>query len=953
MRRSDIKNKKLMSALTIGISAMMALSTPISAYANENVSSGDGEENNNPPQPSTAQVSENVAEPVAVTQQAQDQADVVQSVTADTNETAPQQDVTQSSEVSTDASASSENVSAVSAVQEAAQAILDFEAQTDIQPVVVDAADEAKELADDAVIVGPVAEQVIKEVTEAAQAVYNDSSDVTADGEPTAVAELESAAADMDVVKDELKEADAENAKAEEAVVKIEESSKEAFGAAKEADEWAGNILADTTDATTMSEDLMAAINGAQSIEAANKAYEDYGQLVNDITAEDSLLRAKQEYYNSILAQYNTALDALRQAENELKEAELAYAKRLGNAKTQTSEVQEKMASAEQKVNNLLEVVSDAQQALADDAENARIMNETFHKIKGATQWENKRNIVREYVENFIIHKKADEVTWQFVQGFDHQDYNYDMVSYKEDGKTVTRYFNIDNLDKLDKGNKFGDLGNSWGVVAYEKSEEEVKANDALVKKYGNYFNDERRNLANQGFYEVYAYGDEDDRKYVVKEEFDRMVESGEVTEADGVYSAGDYEVTKIVQNKNNLLHDANVFVIAEDHDLEDYYIHDGRRDKKFQEKMMKALMYNHSKEEAERIFQDIRDANYRLNKYMIEDMDKNYVKNDDGTYSHKIASTVSVYQVAVDSALSEVKEAQEEAVKLSDMIDDLYKERKRRTVLAKDVLEISDMVSFLGLEAEGEEAEKLNQMTVSEAIALLGDKLNEANQKVEDAGQKLSRLQSGYDSALTSLNEVIARLTPTVIAPAANRTGGASSGSEASSTETTDAETTDAATPTFATFTTTVQAASGGGRDTAVEISDSNGTTQVSENPEAPGLAVVNASATALGNAAVQDNSGASGAGGSGAADLAESTGATTTIVDEEVALSDAVEQSDELSFEKTVTIADEDVALSGTPDIPAPPKKMSWWWLVIILLLGERGRELYAKYHKDLEDR
>ena len=45
MKRGDLSNKKVVSALMIGISAMMALQTPITAYANDNV--GEVPENNN------------------------------------------------------------------------------------------------------------------------------------------------------------------------------------------------------------------------------------------------------------------------------------------------------------------------------------------------------------------------------------------------------------------------------------------------------------------------------------------------------------------------------------------------------------------------------------------------------------------------------------------------------------------------------------------------------------------------------------------------------------------------------------------------------------------------------------------------------------------------------------------------------------------------------------------
>ena len=43
MKKNLSSNKQLLSALTIGISAMLALQTPITAYANTDVDTGDAE----------------------------------------------------------------------------------------------------------------------------------------------------------------------------------------------------------------------------------------------------------------------------------------------------------------------------------------------------------------------------------------------------------------------------------------------------------------------------------------------------------------------------------------------------------------------------------------------------------------------------------------------------------------------------------------------------------------------------------------------------------------------------------------------------------------------------------------------------------------------------------------------------------------------------------------------
>ncbi len=80
MRKKEIKNKNLMSAL-IGISAMMTLSTPVTAYASS-PTEGENKEPE-PAQPQTEQVTaQETVVTAPVTVEAQQQAEVVQEAAA-------------------------------------------------------------------------------------------------------------------------------------------------------------------------------------------------------------------------------------------------------------------------------------------------------------------------------------------------------------------------------------------------------------------------------------------------------------------------------------------------------------------------------------------------------------------------------------------------------------------------------------------------------------------------------------------------------------------------------------------------------------------------------------------------------------------------------------------------------------------------------------------------------
>ena len=898
MKRSDIKNKRLMSALTIGISAMMALSTPISAYANENgepTGDGGGDNNTQAEQSHSEHVEES-----HVTQEAQDQADVVQEVTTENADSA-QAEATQAAEPIIDAAA---------------------------EAAILEAATEE---------VGSVASQVIEEVVQAAAAVVKDETNEAGEiTTPSAVTELQNASDTMNEVKADLKEADKQDTKAEQAVVEIKGSAKDAGDNYKAAEVWAENIYQDTVEAQENAEQLVKDIQEAKTEEEAVKAYEDLSQLVE---SSESQLKLKQEHYNNLLAKYNQALKELQEAEQALADAEKAYEENLDKAKDKAVSAQDEIDSAKTKVDNLESALNKAEDKLQAEAEAAEAVQNAYGKISGGNQWGPKREAAYQAIVGYVIPqlegKEITDVHWEHVTGFDTQDCNYNVLTYKENGVPVTRYFNYDNLDKKDNGNKYGDLGKSWGIAVFEKTEDEIRANKLLKDTYGtvNFGIQENKDKNNQGFYDVFAYGEGEDREFITREKLQSMIDSKEISVAeDGTMTitVGDKKVAvdQVVQNKNSLIHDANVHIIAGTNDF-------GMN--KYGDDMLETLSRNRSQEEAQDIFDKLKAENEAYNNEFLT----NHLYDSDGKLQHVEAEKYSGYSKAAKEAQSAVKEAQDEAERLTEAIDDLKKERKTRSVLAKDALGVEDVATYLGLEVSAEEAEQLNKMNVRDAIKVFDEYLEKANDKIDDATRNMEDLQESYKAALDDFNAAIKRLTPrpgrpvvpsSVIEAESNAGGGDSVVAG------------DIVLPPGAVPGAVIAAAAQTGGGAAVQTPGGAGGAGATEVQADAG-----AVAQAGGGAAVEANGGADVEVVQGEAEAPSVE--TVSIAEEEVALTDTVKEPDMLD-EAIIALAEDETPLSDSPVMPAKPGKMSWWWALIILILGERGRELYVKYKKDLKD-
>ena len=966
MKRKDIKNKNLMSALTIGISAMMALSTPFTAYASNNID-GDGAPDDTPDEPQTTQSStqEAVQAPETVTDAAQEQA------------VAAQDAATESAE------------SALNEATEAAQNILEGNAEAGIEAI-----SENEETA------GTVADAAIDELAEAAKDIVQDDKDE--EGNITyesAATHLQDATKVIEEAKTDLGEAEIASQEADKAASRMAEEGERSFEYAKSIKETTNAISKDTSEAQERAATLIDAINNATTEEEAQKAYE---ALEKDIEDTQSTIADKKAYYDRLMENYEKAKSELEKAEKALAVYEKAYSQNLDEALEKAQAAEEEIADAQTKVDNLAKALDKVEDELVDEVKEASKAAKAFDNLK--SDWTVQRELMKSTVENYIIPQlegqNISNVQWERVVGFDTQDYNYCKITYEVDGQTVKRYFNYDRINRSTGNDRYANLGNAWGIAIYEKSQDEIDADNFLREKYpevAKIKHDDLKKRTNSGEFDVFSYINKDGEKVLLtRAMLNEAIDAEKISVAkDGTMKIklGENEyadVGQIIQNKNSVIHEGNAYLIANKDDVTG----------KHKNAILKALKLNHSDKEAQEIYDSMVAANGEYHNYIGT---ARIVDDGSGGIEHVLSGKYERYEAAVEKAQEAVEEARDEAAKLSDAINDLKEVKKSRYVLAKAALKVDDIATYLGIEADAEKAAQLNKMTVQEALTLLNSYLQDANKTLSDAQENLGKLEQDKEKAQADLEAVKQALGGDQTADE-----GSAGEQEGPSTEpdpepnpgpeeeesggliTPDGpEVEELNTPETPTIPSggEVVSDSSGRRGTTASNSQSDtpsgsasaagaqadNSSAPAENgtsgaPASQGVSVSaagqNVSAPAAGGGTVMtaetgaasDTGTATGTGtgvntGTGAGTgQQEVTEQQTQIFDEAVSLAAAPELEEEEGQTQVMTdIEDEETA---TADMPVTKEKMNWWWALIILLLGEAGREMYNKYKKKEEN-
>ena len=118
---------------------------------------------------------------------------------------------------------------------------------------------------------------------------------------------------------------------------------------------------------------------------------------------------------------------------------------------------------------------------------------------------------------------------------------------------------------------------NKEGIVVFEKTEDEIKA-DALVKKYyadsGLLKDNKKKGAYAEGKFDVFMYTDSSgEKQYLVRDQIKNTEDSVRFEfKDDGTPASCDgYELTMVVQNQNNLLHEGNCIIVSSDKKIKKY----------------------------------------------------------------------------------------------------------------------------------------------------------------------------------------------------------------------------------------------------------------------------------------------------------------------------------------------------------------------------------------------
>ncbi|RKM62108.1 hypothetical protein D6855_01415 [Butyrivibrio sp. CB08] len=965
-KNNVIKDKKVLSALTIGISAMMFLQTPVSAYAANNGELDDTPSNNNTE--SSESQSESNYEPV--TNEAQTEATQAQEACVSQNDVIPA-----TGESPAIGSAQVES-------QEAANIIVNGDEAKHVEKAGEEFADQQSTPA------------AITNLVDAAKEVLNDKA------EGTDISNIESAAADIagseDCAKEQIVVAEEANKAADQAykdAVSAVDKAGDIMGTTED-DKAPGLIKTQETidgivdDTNTKGQEIVNKIANASSEEEIAAAKGELDKLINDSKGD---LESQIALFNGLSDSFDKAIDELKAAQDTLDDAEDDYQGALDNAEEKTDDAESKVAIASQKVENLVNAMNDALSAIdelgasADDLARARGSN--WEGKFGHANYSDSRDIMKQVIEDYYLTEILgidlvvdDNHQIEFLNPSGNLEKRFTTVNYyyKENGeiKQGTKYFNWDSIAKTSSAVEDQNLdGNivseaSTAIVMYEKSELEVKGTVEIAKKLLNSMSDEEKlnylrngvfinsnvnaegkttnNLSRvpqQGGYRLYSYEDEngkiqyitqfqlrggyptgdgsynDEGDLTLKEKFVKDTrKNGTITYMDGFTKVENPDGTVTYTNPNTGKSYKNLKVVETVTQNQNNLLNDANclilGDTDVISTVLKGGSYNgvdysFVKQNvvdkygisAEKI-DELIEANARLNKYIDTNSTAgiNNLKDKYNTYATEVVEA----QKAVENAQNQVSE-------LSVAIDDLRDKsvKKSKTMIARDALGVNDIATHFGLTGLDEaQAAELNTLTLAGLINRLSELRKDAKDKVDTAKDRLNGV----------IDVLIANADSASVRPS---DGG------------------DDNTP------------SGGGDTTPAAPATGGGVVATTAAPStSPILAAVDA---AINMDAVQ----AAGGQGAGAAVQDGQGGAgNVEIADGDVALSETpdaapVTEAIQETLAEQADIDDQDVALASAMPAAEDAAKMSWWWIFIIAVLGVTGKKMYEEHMRKEEEK
>jgi|GEM_PF-4476526 len=504
-KNNVIKDKKVLSALTIGISAMMFLQTPISAYAAEN------DENNND-------------EPITIDKAETEAAEANNAcMNGSENAEGTAEQLKGAQEESQEAASLIVNGGTVDddKVESADEAFSGYESADKAAEAVENLVKAAENVLNDDVNKteeGNVEGQAEGNTGDKAEGNAEGNADDKAEGkaeDAPKVSNLQSAAADISDGTDSSSDETAMGylMAAGEAETAGEEAYSKAVAAVKDAGVIMGttendkapgliktqeNIDKIVDDTNTKGQEIVDKIANAQSPEEIAAAKGELDKLIND-SKED--LESQISLFTGLSDSFDKAVDELKAAQDALDDAEDDYQGALNKADAKTTAAQNKVNVASQKVEKLAEAMDEALDAIDGlEAEGlAGKRGDNWSGKFGGNNIADTRDIMKKVIEDYYL---TEILHIDLVKDADHPvkfknpnnssgnyERNYTTVTYyyNEDGvvKEGTKYFNWDSIAKTDKEHQnlyIRDQAEAaTGIVIYEK--DEAEANPEKVRE--------------------------------------------------------------------------------------------------------------------------------------------------------------------------------------------------------------------------------------------------------------------------------------------------------------------------------------------------------------------------------------------------------------------------------------------------------------------------------------
>ncbi len=600
-----MKNKSsggILAALTIGISAMLAMQTPITAYATD-LDENPNPTGNDPESTGSSEAGTEVGDPVveasevtqafdSVIEEANDVIEAVSDPTPAEGETAPAAD----EDMNDTANA-------------AAELILsgDATAETPIAPAgsATEGAQEGSASVDAAV------EALIDAASLVDTPVVDDAGEIT---ETSVNHDLLSAEANVMEAKSDLQDAEDLSKDVDKQNAIVADNAATAVDKFNDAFDYADNMTSTVESVETTITNKIADYNASEDEDERTTLLSEINQLYSE-TAET--VGDWNSGVTTSLGDYDSYVERAETAQLTLDEKQDDLSDKLESAKTNASEATADVEKAQGKVDDIKESLDAVQDSLEDGADATSIS-----KVGGGSEWSNLTDVsksrstmitvVKDYYLDQLLSKDGNTLVSitgeQYIkelnkttgkESLDKQEYNYYEVNYTyKDADGVehegTKYFNWAYATKSFSGTEGIDTGYATrnyhgvqsvqGIMIYEKTADEINANEHIlnyVKEHGDTVIVEQgsaktvsqivksaisgkkyRNDALKAF----SYVDADDvTQYISYFELAGLTDAAtndvattsttSITLADG----STVELKEVVQNQNDLLHDGTV----------------------------------------------------------------------------------------------------------------------------------------------------------------------------------------------------------------------------------------------------------------------------------------------------------------------------------------------------------------------------------------------------------